>query len=318
VTPDELVERWDSQQTAYIADREGRFTAILDTLDLAAGDEFTAVDLACGPDSLTARVLNRFPQSRVVAVDYDPMLLELAREYLDDHGHRVCFVDADLTEPQWSDRVAEQLDTSPRAVLSTTALHWLQPEQVVGLYGRIKSMLGPGGLFLNGDHFRFDGIDQYITQWSAQHDRSTSASVSLRGRTSGINGGTCCGHTPASGSCTTNERADSHIGPVLPRPRCNFSSPRCDRRVSPSQGPSGNCSMTTSSTESSDHADDVTNSDCSVGADDGGTITTHACSGDSVPRGDASSLGFLRCRIGRPWEPVGRRMLCAWSDLAFR
>lgn len=173
MTPDELVERWDSQQGAYIADREGRFTAILDTLDLATGGEFTAVDLACGPGSLTARILDRFPQSSVVAVDYDPMLLELAREHLDDYGHRVRFVDADLTDPQWSDRVTEQLDTSPRAIVSTTALHWLQPEQVIGLYAGIKSMLGPGGLFLNGDHFRFDGIDQHITEWSAQHDRST-------------------------------------------------------------------------------------------------------------------------------------------------
>ncbi len=46
MTPDELVERWNGQQAASVADREGRFTAMLDTLELTAGGEFIAVDLA--------------------------------------------------------------------------------------------------------------------------------------------------------------------------------------------------------------------------------------------------------------------------------
>ena len=173
MTPEELVERWDRQQAAYIAERESRFTVMLDTLEFATGGAFTALDLACGPGSLTARILDRFPQSRIVAVDYDPMLLALARDYLADYADRVRFVDADLTDSRWSALVAEQLDHRPRAVVSTTALHWLQPEQLIGLYTQIRSVLEPDGIFLNGDHFRFDDRDRHIARWSAQHDRHT-------------------------------------------------------------------------------------------------------------------------------------------------
>lgn len=51
----ELVRQWDDQQAAYIADREKRFDAILDVLELQyAHTPFTVVDLACGPGSLSA------------------------------------------------------------------------------------------------------------------------------------------------------------------------------------------------------------------------------------------------------------------------
>ncbi|XGU19310.1 hypothetical protein ACETU7_30340 [Rhodococcus sp. 3Y1] len=54
----ELVRQWDDQQAAYIADREKRFDVILDVLELQhAHTPFTVVDLACGPGSLSARIL---------------------------------------------------------------------------------------------------------------------------------------------------------------------------------------------------------------------------------------------------------------------
>lgn len=57
----ELVRRWDDQQAAYIADREKRFDVILDVLELQhAHAPFTVVDLACGPGSLSARILEKF------------------------------------------------------------------------------------------------------------------------------------------------------------------------------------------------------------------------------------------------------------------
>ncbi|MCA1004747.1 class I SAM-dependent methyltransferase [Rhodococcus hoagii] len=169
----ELVERWDRQQAAYIAHREGRFAAILDALELAVGTAFTVVDLACGPGSLAARILSRFPDARVVALDYDPMLLALAREHLAVHGDRVRFVDADLVDPQWTTRVADHLDERPQAVVSTTALHWLAPSELVDVYGQAKSLLAPGGVLLNGDHFRFDERTRHIASWSKRHDSAT-------------------------------------------------------------------------------------------------------------------------------------------------
>ena len=63
----ELVRRWDDQQAAYIADREKRFDVILDVLELQhAHAPFTVVDLACGPGSLSARILEKFEHASVI------------------------------------------------------------------------------------------------------------------------------------------------------------------------------------------------------------------------------------------------------------
>jgi trans-aconitate methyltransferase len=45
------LDRWDAQQTAYLPEREARFTVML--LDVLLPPEFVAVDLGCGPGSLS-------------------------------------------------------------------------------------------------------------------------------------------------------------------------------------------------------------------------------------------------------------------------
>jgi hypothetical protein len=36
--------------------------------------------------------------------------------------------------------------------VSTTALHWLDPEPLAALYGKLAARIRPGGVFVNGDH----------------------------------------------------------------------------------------------------------------------------------------------------------------------
>jgi hypothetical protein len=67
-------------------------------------------------------------------------------------GERLTWVDADLRDPNWSHPLAvSQVD----AVLSTTALHWLPCDALARLYHQIGSLVREGGVFLNGDTFRF-------------------------------------------------------------------------------------------------------------------------------------------------------------------
>lgn len=76
--PDWL-QRWDAQQQGYVPEREARFTAMLDVLAVLLPDSFLALDLACGPGSISQRLLARFPAARAVAVDMDPVMLALGR-----------------------------------------------------------------------------------------------------------------------------------------------------------------------------------------------------------------------------------------------
>lgn len=173
--PAALVSAWDQQQAAYIAGRESRFHAIIDVLTLACGETPVVVDLACGPGSLSARVLDAVPRARVLAVDFDPVLLDLAtRTLMADHVDRVVTVEADLADSNWTDVVTRALDGQPvSAFVSTTALHWLPPEVLLQVYSAAAEMLPSGGILLNGDHFRFDGRSPVLRRLAADHDTAT-------------------------------------------------------------------------------------------------------------------------------------------------
>ncbi len=148
----EWLERWDQQQSRYMPDREQRFTAMLDVLAAVLPGRFVAIDLACGPGSISQRLLARFPQARCVAVDFDPILLQIGQHVLGDMQGRLRWVEADLREPSWPMQLGEeQVD----AVLSTTALHWLPSASLVLLYHQLGKLVRPGGVVLNGDHYEF-------------------------------------------------------------------------------------------------------------------------------------------------------------------
>jgi hypothetical protein len=46
-------------------------------------------------------------------------------------------------------------DVEIQAVLSTTAMHWLEPQPLRELYRDLSRLLEPGGIVLNGDHMSF-------------------------------------------------------------------------------------------------------------------------------------------------------------------
>ncbi len=148
----EWLRRWDRQQTRYLPFREERFAAMFDAVEALIPPDFVALDLGCGPGSLSQRLLERFPQARVIAVDQDPVLLAIGRGALGDRGGRLCWVDANLREPSWRERIGvESFDVA----LSTTALHWLPPAHLLRLYTELGTLIRRGGLFLNGDHMAY-------------------------------------------------------------------------------------------------------------------------------------------------------------------
>lgn len=139
------VRRWDRQQTGYVPDREETFALMLDVLERLGAPPGRLLDLACGPGSLSDRTLARFPAAEVVALDLDPVMLELGRQTL---GDRVQWVEADLRSASWHHPLpAGHFD----AVVSATALHWLDTEHLPALADGLATVLRPDGVFLNFD-----------------------------------------------------------------------------------------------------------------------------------------------------------------------
>ena len=104
---------------------------VLSRLDLR-GDE-TVLDAGCGTGRVTAALLERLPQGRVIAVDGSPSMIEQARERLP--AGRVDFRVADLAELV--------LPAPVDAILSTATFHWVPDHDA--LFARLYDALRPGG-----------------------------------------------------------------------------------------------------------------------------------------------------------------------------
>jgi SAM-dependent methyltransferase len=143
------VTRWDRQQEVYIKHREHRYDVILSFLEVLAPPRPLVLDLAAGPGSTSIRILDRIPGSRCIAVDADPVLQRIGQDAYGDADGRLTWVRADLRDPDWASALGV---TSVDAVVSTTALHWLRPEELAPLYRTLRPLLNPKGPFLNGDY----------------------------------------------------------------------------------------------------------------------------------------------------------------------
>lgn len=165
------LQRWDAQQERYVADREERFRVVGDVVNWSlarTGGPGRIVDLGCGPGSLSSRLARDVPGAEIVGVDADPLLLGLA-----DPGVRT--VRADLTDPTWPDALG--LDDPWDAAVSSTALHWLAPDDLAALYATVAARLRPGGVLVDADHRALDGADATDLARHVRAARATRAGV---------------------------------------------------------------------------------------------------------------------------------------------
>jgi trans-aconitate 2-methyltransferase len=122
---------WDAQTYDRVSDPQFEWgLEVLDRLELA-GDEYV-LDAGCGSGRVTAKLLERLPEGRVLCVDASQSMIEKAREAL---GDRADYLAANLAELE----VSEQVDV----VFSTATFHWLPDHD--RLFSRLHAALRPGG-----------------------------------------------------------------------------------------------------------------------------------------------------------------------------
>ncbi|QGV80784.1 class I SAM-dependent methyltransferase [Streptomyces ficellus] len=153
VTAARWVERWEDQQQRYAVDREESFTVIADVVEHVTRGQAAplVLDLGSGPGSLAARLACRLPGAEVLAVDGDPLLLELGSTY---YGAALRYVEAMIGAPGWLGALT--LDRPVDAAVSTTALHYLDRATLFRVYRELAGVLRPGGVLVNGDHMHPD------------------------------------------------------------------------------------------------------------------------------------------------------------------
>jgi SAM-dependent methyltransferase len=102
------------------------------------------IDLGCGDGRLLALVRDARPGAAGVAVDFSPPMLARLRERFESVAD-VEVVDHDLSRP------LPELGSFD-LVVSSFAIHHLEPSRQRELYGEILGVLEPGGLFCHLEH----------------------------------------------------------------------------------------------------------------------------------------------------------------------
>jgi len=142
------VERWEKMQKRYIPHRTQRFKLIALLVAQTQGNTPRVLDLGCGPGSLMEHILKETPDAEVFGIDFDPILLDLAEKRFNNSSEQIKLIRANITKESWLKYVPQSIE----AAISATALHWLNAEQLEGLYRKIAKILRPGGIFINADH----------------------------------------------------------------------------------------------------------------------------------------------------------------------
>ena len=163
------VDAWDRMQERYLVKRTERFEIVVRLIRETQHSVEAVLDLGCGTGSLMSFVLEAFPEVEVVGVDFDPAILWLAEARLGRFGDRSRVILADMRSASWTRDVPSQLD----AVVSATALHWLNADQLSGLYRQIAPLMRHGAIFLNADHVGSD-CSEIQRAWELQRDVALS------------------------------------------------------------------------------------------------------------------------------------------------
>jgi len=132
---DEKPADWDATKYARVATPQREWSdAVLARLDLEGIE--TVMDAGCGSGEVTAHLLERLPEGRVVAVDGSPSMIAKARENLGED--RVTYLVADLARLE--------LDEPVDQVFSNATFHWISDHEKLfrGLHRATK----PGGMLV--------------------------------------------------------------------------------------------------------------------------------------------------------------------------
>jgi tRNA (cmo5U34)-methyltransferase len=145
------------------------------------------VELCCGEGLLAEALLERYPAVTVYGLDGSQEMLKHARQRLERFGERFQGVVFDLADSSW-----RNFSFTPRAVVSSLAIHHLDGPQKQALFRDVYRMLAEGGAFIvadiiepageTGRRLAAGGWDEVVRQRSLELDGNTAVFDSFDGQ----------------------------------------------------------------------------------------------------------------------------------------
>ena len=143
----ERVKTYDIDMDVMHPLRHKMIEIILDIVPFDQEATLKVMDLGVGTGILSARVLKKFPNSKVTAIDGAEAMMDIATERLGPMADRLNWIIADFRQLPAETLVADSYDL----VISSYALHHLNAGEKLVLLKKVVCALKPGGWFLNAD-----------------------------------------------------------------------------------------------------------------------------------------------------------------------
>jgi ubiquinone/menaquinone biosynthesis C-methylase UbiE len=138
------IDEYDKKIRTFVPHYETMIGLIEDSVSLVRGPSPTIVDMGIGTGALANACLKTFPKARMIGIDLDAGMLDLAKRRLTsvssvEYIHED-FCDIDLPQAD--------------AVVACVSLHHIRtPLEKQKLYARIFKALNKGGVFLSADYY---------------------------------------------------------------------------------------------------------------------------------------------------------------------
>ena len=155
----QYVDQWIARDRT----REERLPILKDMVafaPFATDAAISVLDVGAGYGAVALHVLERYPRARVTLHDYSQVMLDRAKDELQQFADRLQFRQSDLTDPGWATNLGGPFDLA----ISGIAIHNLfDNAQIAKVYQAICGQLKPGGAFLDCDHFRrIGGVETHL------------------------------------------------------------------------------------------------------------------------------------------------------------
>ncbi|HEY8319256.1 MAG TPA: class I SAM-dependent methyltransferase [Amnibacterium sp.] len=175
---DEGIAAWLSTSGDREARRVHQRRLMAELLGFADDDPFVVVDLGAGTGAAARAVLDRYPRSSAVLVDFSRQMADAGRRALEPYEGRFRYVEHDLAGGgAWPDGVPDHVD----AVITSLVLHHLSGSRQQQLLAEVLGRLTPGGWFLDLD--LLEAGDALVDEaWSRTADRLDPGALAERQR----------------------------------------------------------------------------------------------------------------------------------------
>lgn len=138
---------YDTDMKIMHPNRSKMVDIALEVLPFAPDLTVTAIDLGVGTGFFTLRFLEKYPKSKIIAIDGAKSMIDLAGVRLGDLAENVDFRVSDFR------KIGEMLSKNQKVnvVFSSYALHHLNHDEKTDVVKQALAFLQPGGWFLNAD-----------------------------------------------------------------------------------------------------------------------------------------------------------------------